>query len=626
MRETHLIVLWEFARAEETRILEDVRTRFTVLHDAVISWPDDPLACFRRFYGANLPDADGKVKLCGGGPFRMLIVSDEHPAYALRETSRGLERVNLNLFDAKIRYREWTGGGHKVHTTNSVTEAEHDIFLLTGHPAADWANGRPAGDLTVLPGQGGWKSLRELFSVLGRFAPYAVLRNAETLPDAFDPSLHGDIDLLVENAETTAGLLGARKVFPERHRVHYELVVGGRPVRFDFRFVGDGYYDAAWERRMLERRIARDGVNLLHPEDAFFALVYHALYQKFEIAGDYIAKAEALARAAGLPWTDYADALVRLEDFLAHNGYEKTRPDDTSVRWNERLVDWRKLADEMASLSGATDIRPVRLEAIRAETPLRTSFYSGRLNGRMCFIKYSPYAKFLTAAEWRYPHLLAAGGAGETFEKSLHWHTTSDGGAFVITEWIDGTGLDALIARKDPLLAEKADVIAADFVRIAEALEHAKVVHRDIRPANLMVDADGHVKLIDFQFAAPFGTTPEDPWVDACPAVLDGLGAEYALAHGKWNDRQSLRKSLSELPPSSARDKGLAALEPGSGKPTREACCSPGRMAWIIRRRNRLRRMKLATLLSRRKRAAFINHYGAELEFLDRARSWKVVG
>lgn len=619
MSELHLVVLWEFARGEEKRILEDLPRHVEVFHTEVLRWPGDPKACFGRFYGANLADASGKVLTCGGGPFRLIVVRDNAPRYGLVETSRGLESANLNLFELKTLYREWTGGGHKVHTTNTVAEAEHDIFFLTGHTAAEWASGRPSGDLQVLPGQGGWASLRELFSFLGRFSPYVVLRNAETLPDGFDPTLHGDIDLLVENADATARLLGARKVFPEPHRVHYEVTVAGRPVRFDFRFVGDGYYDTRWERQMLSRRVAADGVFLLHPEDAYFALVYHALYQKFEIAPDYVSKAAALAAAASLPWTDYADALSRLEEFLARNGYDKTRPADISVRWNERLVGWRKLADEMAALSGATDIRPVRLEAIRAETPLRTSFYSGVLHGRKCFIKYSPYAKELTAAEWRYPHLLASNGDGARFEHVHFWHVTADGGSFSVADWIEGETLDALLERHDPILIERANVLAADAVSIADALARARIVHRDIRPANLIVGSDGHLTLIDFQFAAPFGTAPEGPWLDSCPRVLDGLGAEYALGRGQWNDRFSLRRTLAELPPSPARDRALAALADGADIPTKTASYSQERMNWIVRRRKRLLRMRFAAIFSKRKKRNFERKFADELDFLNRA-------
>lgn len=619
MSELHLVVLWEFARSEEKRILEDMPRHVEVLHTEVLRWSGDPQACFGRFYGANLADACGKVLTCGGGPFRLVVVRDNAPRYGLVETSRGLESANLNLFELKTRYREWTGGGHRVHTTNTVAEAEHDIFFLTGHTAAEWTNGRPAGELRVLPGQNGWASLRELFSFLGRFAPYVVLRNAETLPDAFDPSLHGDIDLLVEDVGRAAHLLGARKVFPEPHRVHYEVKVGGRPVRFDFRFIGDGYYDTAWERRMLERRVQKNGVWLLHPEDAYYALVYHALFHKFEIAPDYVAKVASLANAAGLAWTDFGSALQSLEAFLAREGYAKTRPTDVSVRWNGRLVDWRLLADEIASISGASDVRPVRLEALRAATPLRTFFYSARWQGRKCFIKYSPCARNLTEAEWRHPQALARNGDGALFESSLFWHATADGGAFVIIEWIDGMTLDERLARHDPILSEKADVIVADLIDIASALARAKIVHRDIRPANLIVSADGHVRLIDFQFAAPSGDSAEDRFFADIPEVIDGLGAEYALAPGQWNDRHSLRKILSELPATPARDRGLVALAADNDTPTKVAACTRGKMRKLKRRRACLLRKKLVARFSAAKMERFERQYERELAFLNRA-------
>lgn len=626
MAELHLIVLWEYARPQEDRILEDIPRHVDVICSTVLEWPGDSESCFARFYGANLPDARGKVLTCGGGAFRIVIVRDNAPRYGLVETSRGLESANLNLFGLKTLYREWTGGGHKVHTTNSVPEAEHDVFLLTGHSLSEWADGRPKGDLTVLPGQNGWGSLRELFGFLGRFAPYAVLRNAETLPDGFDPSLHGDIDLLVENHTRTANLLGARKVFPEPHRVHYEVMVGGRPVRFDFRFTGDGYYDTRWERTMLERRIVRNGVYLLHPEDAFFALVYHALYQKFEIARDYSDKAARLAEAAGLPWTDFADALIRLEDFLSRNGYGKCRPQDVSVRWNERLVSWRTRADEISALSGVTEIRPVLLEALREKAPLQPLFFSGVLNGQKCFIKHSPYARSLAAAEWKYPHLLELNGAGDLVEKSLFWHTTNDDGAFAVTEWIEGRALDVLIAQQDPLLTEKADILTEDILRIADALERLEIVHRDIRPANLIVRADGHVKLIDFQFAAPFGETLEDPWFSRHPAVIDGLGAEYAFAPGQWNDRHSLQMILQELPPSPTRESALRDMAHGSDRPTRTALCTKRDMRRLKRRYASLRRKRLLALLSSRKRTRFQLKYAQELAFLKRAiATWRTI-
>ena len=616
MSELHLIVLWEYARAEEERILADIRNRLELVHTEVLSWPGDPTSCYGRFYGANLPDAQGKTLLCGGGSFRIVIVRDASPRYVLRETSRGLERVNETLFDMKTRYREWTGGGHKVHTTNSVEEAKRDVFLLTGHCLHEWEAGRPAGDLEVLRGQGGWKSLRELFAFLDAFMPYAVLRNAELLPDGFDPSLHGDIDLIVADGAVCASLLGARKVYDEPWRVHYELTVAGGPVRFDFRSVGDGYYDRAWEASMLANRVRADGVNLLSAEDAFYALVYHALYQKREIARDYTEKARTLARAAGVVGDSFDDWLPLLEAFLARKGYGTPEPVDRSVYYNRRLVGWRSLAEEMARLAPLTDLRPAHLAEVSAANLLQPFFLVGNYDGKPCFVKYSPVARNLTAAEWRYPTRVRAVNENVVV-RPYFWHATSDGGAFAVLELVEGRSLERLLAEKSPVLESAA--LVADLEAMADALASARIVHRDVRPANIIVSPDGRAKLIDFQFATEIGCTEEDVFVRRNPRILYALGEAFALASGKWNDRHSIRKCVELLPESAARTAALARLAEGSQRAVRVALDDEWIFRDLRRKAHHLRMRKLRHLLLRRRRDRLAAHQREFLAFADYA-------
>lgn len=550
--ELHLIVLWETARAAEERILADIRARLEVVGTGLLEWPGDAETCFGEFYGANLPEAAGKVRECGSGAFRYVVVRDANPGYSWEDTSRGLERVNTTLFGLKNLYRSWTGGGHKVHTTNSSAEFARDIMLLTGHGAAEWERGVPEGALTVLPGHGGWKSLRDLFAFLDPLLPYVVLRNAEMLPDAFSPDLHGDIDLLVPDAVACASLLGARKVFPEDYRVHYEVIVAGAPVRFDFRFVGDGYYPRAWQERMLANRRQANGVNLLAAEDAFYALVYHALYQKRAIASDYRDKAAALARAAGLGGADYDDWLLMLEDFLKRNDYAVTEPEDHSVYVNADTIDWRRICAEIEACGPFADLRPYRLEDIRAENVLQTRFFRGTFEGRPCFVKYFPTIGTFTREEWRIAKRLHAKDAARICE-SLFWHRLRGGGSFVATEFVEGTSLESLLA-KGVVDERLADRLADEIAALAALLRAEGILHRDIRPANLIVRLDGSVKLIDFQFAIG-RDAPELLYREPAlardllaPRILLALGDTYAMGRGRWNDAHSLMLCLDRLP------------------------------------------------------------------------------
>ncbi len=77
----------------------------------------------------------------------------------------------------------------------------------------------------------------------------------------------------------------------------------------------------------------------------------------------------------------------------------------------------------------------------------------------------------------------------------------SELGPFLAMEFIQGKPLDALIKSGESMpLSEKLRIIAG----IAEALDHAHshgVVHRDVKPGNVMIAEDGRAKLMDFGIA-----------------------------------------------------------------------------------------------------------------------------
>jgi serine/threonine protein kinase len=74
-------------------------------------------------------------------------------------------------------------------------------------------------------------------------------------------------------------------------------------------------------------------------------------------------------------------------------------------------------------------------------------------------------------------------------------------GPFLAMEFVPGRPLDALIKEGAPIsIREKLRIAAA----LAEALDHAHelgVVHRDVKPGNVMLSEDGRPKLMDFGIA-----------------------------------------------------------------------------------------------------------------------------
>lgn len=85
--------------------------------------------------------------------------------------------------------------------------------------------------------------------------------------------------------------------------------------------------------------------------------------------------------------------------------------------------------------------------------------------------------------------------------RCIAFGATADGRHFLATEWLEGETLRQRLARSPALTIGEALSIVR---RIAEALAAAHawgVVHRDVTPANVVLLADGSLKLLDFGIA-----------------------------------------------------------------------------------------------------------------------------
>jgi serine/threonine-protein kinase len=72
---------------------------------------------------------------------------------------------------------------------------------------------------------------------------------------------------------------------------------------------------------------------------------------------------------------------------------------------------------------------------------------------------------------------------------------------YIVMEYVDGVNLKTLINRDAPLQVAHAVAIAEEIGRGLETAHQVGLVHRDVKPANVMVTPDGHAVITDFGIA-----------------------------------------------------------------------------------------------------------------------------
>lgn len=78
----------------------------------------------------------------------------------------------------------------------------------------------------------------------------------------------------------------------------------------------------------------------------------------------------------------------------------------------------------------------------------------------------------------------------------------ADGDLVIVMEYVEGQTLRDLIRADGPLSAERALPILAGVAAALDAVHDQGVVHRDVKPANILLGRDGRVKLADLGIAA----------------------------------------------------------------------------------------------------------------------------
>ena len=80
---------------------------------------------------------------------------------------------------------------------------------------------------------------------------------------------------------------------------------------------------------------------------------------------------------------------------------------------------------------------------------------------------------------------------------------------FIVMEYVDGPTLSAMLRENGPLVPEHAASIAASVAAGLDFAHRRGVIHRDVKPGNVLVDSRGQVKVADFGIARAVGTSED---------------------------------------------------------------------------------------------------------------------
>jgi serine/threonine protein kinase len=124
----------------------------------------------------------------------------------------------------------------------------------------------------------------------------------------------------------------------------------------------------------------------------------------------------------------------------------------------------------------------------------------------------------------------------------LHDYSRNGPPHYLITEYVDGLELKTWIKQHPLTATETADLLA----RIAEAMDYAHaqgVYHRDLKPGNILIDAQGEAHILDFGLARlyqDFDETASAPTSEGrILGTLAYMAPEQAAGHSHQADARS---------------------------------------------------------------------------------------
>src|SRR5689334_20114889 len=134
----------------------------------------------------------------------------------------------------------------------------------------------------------------------------------------------------------------------------------------------------------------------------------------------------------------------------------------------------------MSEVFAATDLRLERRVAVK--------LLSAALDDRRARERFEREARALSS--FLHPNAVAVFDAGVDGDQP-----------YLVMELVDGPTLASVLAQRGPLPVGEAVAIADQVLAVLDAAHRQGIVHRDVKPSNILLGTDGRVRLADFGIA-----------------------------------------------------------------------------------------------------------------------------
>ncbi len=195
----------------------------------------------------------------------------------------------------------------------------------------------------------------------------------------------------------------------------------------------------------------------------------------------------------------------------------------------------------------------VKVKPFAPPNKLDFQYFTGETpDEKKVFIKMEGRVAYASAREAFFINLLRQSGKAGFFPKIIACQT-KEPFPFIATEFIKGETLEHFL-RKPPDRKVLPSLLE-QMCSILEILHRAKVVHRDVRPPNLIIRTKKDhpylkIVLIDFAYAVRLKPLlAELPFVAANIAILRKLGTGYKPQELQWDDAYSFARIAAEADP-----------------------------------------------------------------------------